>query len=78
LISKSKIANYAIMEARDPMPNENEKTFFDGFPPVPGWYLCRLDGGEIKLFCKRCELTLKMRWYYPDGSPCLEKVQWTK
>lgn len=49
-----------------------------GYPRTPGWYHCRLDGGEINLYCKRCELTMKMKWIAPDGSEVVERVEWKK
>ena len=73
-----KIANYEVGTVANDDRKEKEKTFFQGFPPVPGWYHCRIDGGEIDLYCKRCELTMKMRWIYPDGTTCEEPVVWTK
>ena len=47
-----------------------------GFPKHPGWYHCRLDGGEIDLYCKRCELTGKYHWLWVDGSYVEEAVEY--
>lgn len=48
----------------------------EGFPKKPGWYHCKLDGGEVDLYCKRCELTGKYHWLWTDGSYIEEKVLW--
>lgn len=77
LITKTKIANYEVGKVDGEKHEEKGKKFFEGFPPVPGWYHCRLEGGETELYCKRCELTMKMRWIYNDGSPVEEHVEWT-
>lgn len=49
-----------------------------GYPKQPGWYHCRLDGGEIDLYCKRCELTGKFHWLWTDGSYVEEVVEWRR
>ena len=47
-----------------------------GYPSQPGWYRCRIEGGEIDLYCKRCELTGKYHWVYKDGSYITEQVEY--
>ena len=47
-----------------------------GYPQRPGWYHCRLEGGELNLYCKRCELTGKYHWLWTDGSYVEERVEW--
>lgn len=59
------------------MGEKSAENWRGGFPPVPGWYRCRLDGGEVKLLAKKCELTGKWHWVYTDGSYITESVEWT-
>ena len=54
----------------------SETEWHTGYPNNPGWYQCKLDGGEIKLYCKKCELTGKKHWIWTDGSYVDEAVLW--
>lgn len=47
-----------------------------GFPRTPGYYHCRVEGGEVDLLMKRCELTGKCHWVYKDGSYITEEVEY--
>lgn len=49
----------------------------EGYPSKPGWYHCRVEGGEVDLYCKKCELTGKYHWVYKDGSYINERVEWS-
>ena len=55
----------------------NNVEWHDGYPVKPGWYHCRVEGGEIELYCKKCELTGKYHWVYKDGSYITERVEWS-
>lgn len=52
------------------------KEWKKGYPAQPGYYHCRVEGGEIDLLMKRCELTGKCHWVYKDGTYITEEVEY--
>ena len=53
------------------------KQWNTGRPPRKGWYQCRIDGIEIKLYCFICELNPR-RWYWVDETQAQidDEVEW--
>ena len=49
----------------------------EGFPARNGWYYCQLDGGEMSLYCKKCEISGKSHWYDSTGEIITERVRWS-
>lgn len=54
-----------------------EKQWNTGKPPRKGWYQCRIDGIEIKLYCFICELNPR-KWYWVDETQARisDEVEW--
>lgn len=48
----------------------------DGFPIYQGWYNCMIDGEEIRLLHKVCQLTMKHKWYDETGEQVHDAVRW--
>lgn len=48
-----------------------------GTPDTKGWYDCRIDGEEMKLYFFICELNPKRRyWNDEHGNRIDEEVEW--
>lgn len=48
-----------------------------GFPEKKGWYDCRVDGEEMKLYLFICEMNRKKRyWNDSEGRKIDEEVEW--
>ena len=63
------------------MKNTEQQTgeFHSGYPRRKGWYKCRIDGEEAKLYLFVCELNPKKRhWTDEQGRRIDEEVEWTE
>lgn len=50
-----------------------------GYPKEKGWYDCRIDGKEIRLYFFICELSPKKRyWTDENRQRVYDKVEWRK
>lgn len=51
--------------------------YHTGFPSKKGWYDCRIDGIEMKLYCFICELKPKAPYWVDEfGQKVPEAVEW--
>lgn len=50
----------------------------DGWPRIPGWYDCLVEGEEMKLKFYVCQVSMKPHWLDKDGNyiETQYKVKW--
>ena len=55
-----------------------KEDYKDGWPRIPGWYDCLVDGEQMKLKFYVCQVSCKPHWLDPDGNyiETMYKVKW--
>lgn len=56
----------------------NMEEYKDGWPRIPGWYDCLVEGEEMKLKFYVCQVSMKPHWLDKDGNyiETQYKVKW--
>ena len=57
---------------------KNMNEYKDGWPRIPGWYDCLVEGEEMKLKFYVCQVSMKPHWLDKDGNyiETQYKVKW--
>lgn len=57
--------------------DEEESKWHKGYPDRKGWYRCRIDGIEIRLYLFICELNPRKRyWVDETQAQIMDPVEW--
>ena len=55
-----------------------EETYKSGWPKIPGWYDCLVDGEEMRLKFYVCQVSCKPHWLDSEGNyiESMYEVKW--
>lgn len=59
------------------MSDEANTKWHTGYPERKGWYQCRIDGVEVRLYCFICEMNRKKKYWVDETQMKIDdEVEW--